>query len=139
LKENRTLLSLQLGFMKATAALGELGNNIGDEGAAVLARALEGNNTLRELDVSQNGLTQKGVDSFLKVLVDGPDGEKGNTSLLTLGTASWGITRNDIAMNELEAVLARNQKLCSMEELADAAEAHVPKHVRDIYSVYRVE
>ena len=51
-----------------------------------------------------------------------------------------GITRNDVAQQEMEALLQRNHALMTTpEEVCDAAEAHMPKHVRDIYSVYRVE
>ena len=62
-----------------------------------------------------------------------------NTTLLSLRTASWGLTRNDVAQQEMAALLERNQALCTEDEVRAAAEAHMPKHVRDIYSVYRVQ
>eukprot|EP00750_Incisomonas_marina_P003420 INCI13109.4.p1 GENE.INCI13109.4~~INCI13109.4.p1 ORF type:complete len:1178 (-),score=224.91 INCI13109.4:65-3598(-) len=142
-----SLASLNLGFAKATAALGELGNGIGDGGAKAFAVALRTNTSLRELDLIHNGISQKGVDFLLAALGGAPFSDEPhdtrafepNTKLLTLRIASWGITRNDIAQQEMAAYLERNQALCTADEVQLAAEAHMPKHVRDIYSVYRVE
>jgi Ran GTPase-activating protein (RanGAP) involved in mRNA processing and transport len=143
-----SLASLNLGFAKNTAALGELGNAIGDEGALSLAGALRTNQSLRELDLTHNGLTQRGVDHLMAALRgqgQGVEVEGGaaassreNRTLVTLRTASWGLTRNDVGADELALLLERNLARCDAGALAAVAEAHMPAHVRDIYSVYRV-
>jgi len=63
-----SLESFSLGFNKSTAALGELGNYIQDQGSKYISQSLYYNNVLRELDLTQNGLYQKGVDYFIQVL-----------------------------------------------------------------------
>lgn len=150
-----TLASLNLGFSKSTIALGELGNFVGDSGAEALAVALSENRSLRELDLANNGITEKGLHSFMTALRGGHVGNNdgsggggiggggggGNTSLVTLNTRSFGtthVTLNGAALDELNAMLEHNLKACSEGELQEVAEAHMPKHVRDIYSVYRV-
>ena len=62
------LLLLDLGFVRATPALGELGNRLGDEGAAAIADAFgkpaptrDGGTawpSLRALNLEHNGITQ---------------------------------------------------------------------------------
>lgn len=128
-----SLSSLNLGFNKSTAALGELSNYIQDKGCYYLSLSLCFNKKLRELDLTQNGIYQSGIDCLIKILR-----EKKNVKLVTLRTGSWGITRNDIAEEEKQSLLLRNLNLCSKEELKEVAEIHMPEHVRDIYSVYRV-
>jgi len=130
--EGSLLAYLDLGYTKATAALGELGNGAGDAGAAAFAAALKTNTSLRSLELIHNGITQRGVDALLAIL------RTYNFSLVSLKLSSWGITRNDIAQNELDGLLRRNLNAVPADELPEVAEAHLPKHVRDIYSVYRV-
>ena len=89
LRANTSLTSLNLGFSKATGALGELGNCVLDEGASRLADALRTNKTLRELDVVQNGLTQKGMDYFLGAL-RGDTGMLGTSVVVDEGSRFFG-------------------------------------------------
>jgi Ran GTPase-activating protein (RanGAP) involved in mRNA processing and transport len=49
-------------------ALGLLGNNLGDCGAAVIAAALGGNTGLTELDLEANGITRRGAESLAAAL-----------------------------------------------------------------------
>lgn len=64
----------QKGLRHLDVGMNELG---GDEGAAALAKALEGNTTLTHLALPNNGLTASGVATIMAAL-------QGNTTLETL-------------------------------------------------------
>ena len=61
------------------------------------AKGLRTNKTLRELDLTQNNITQRGIDYILAALRGEGEDEGKNETLLTLRSSSWGITRNDVA------------------------------------------
>jgi Ran GTPase-activating protein (RanGAP) involved in mRNA processing and transport len=75
--ENTGLRTLALGYEPSTAILGERGNHIGDDGAALLAEMLGSNRTMLRLHLERNGITRAGV----RRLVDALDG---NDRLLSL-------------------------------------------------------
>ena len=56
---------LDLAYPKNTAALGELGNSIGDEGAALLAKLLV-NLPLKSLRISNNMITRVGIEKITR-------------------------------------------------------------------------
>lgn len=59
-------------------ALNLSGNNIGDDGAEVLATMLERNTTLETLELNSNAIDLKGITAIAKALAN-------NTSLKVLG------------------------------------------------------
>ncbi|HEY0133942.1 MAG TPA: hypothetical protein VGB85_07675, partial [Nannocystis sp.] len=119
-----------LGFTKATVAVGELGNFIGDEGARSLARMLEHNTSLWSLDLLHNYISQVGVNHLREAL-------KLNRTLVHLQLTQFGRVHNEPGKEELRAALQRNRALVP-PELADRVEKiGLPDHITEIYSVYR--
>ncbi len=76
----RTLWALDLARPPSALALGALPNVVGDEGAAMLARALPGSG-LRRLDLRHTGVTGRGARLLVEALRQGTDLE-----LLGLGS-----------------------------------------------------
>jgi hypothetical protein len=76
----RALWTLDLARPPSALALGALPNAVGDEGAAVLARALPGS-SLRRLDLRHTGVTGRGARLLVEALHQGTDLE-----LLGLGS-----------------------------------------------------
>ena len=125
-----SLALLDLGFTKATVAVGELGNCVGDDGARVLADMLRTNTTLRSLDLLHNYISQRGVNHLREAM-------KVNTTLLWLQLTQFGKVHNEPGKEELRAALQRNRDRLAPEQTAACAQIELPDHVREIYSVYR--
>jgi Ran GTPase-activating protein (RanGAP) involved in mRNA processing and transport len=120
---------LDLGFTKATVAVGEYGNFLGDEGAAAMGHLLAHNAALRSLDLLHNFISQAGVNVIR-------DGLAANRTLVALQLTQFGKVHNEPGKEEIRAALRRN--LALMPGGAEAlAELELPAHVREIYSVYR--
>ncbi|NMO15655.1 DUF924 family protein [Pyxidicoccus fallax] len=121
---------LDLGFTKATAAVGELGNFIGDEGARALARMLKGNTTLRSLDLLHNFISQLGVNHLRDALTV-------NSTLVTLQLTQFGRVHNEPGKEEIRAALERNRQRIPLDQREHVAKLDLPDHIKEIYSVYR--
>jgi uncharacterized protein (DUF924 family)/Ran GTPase-activating protein (RanGAP) involved in mRNA processing and transport/predicted esterase len=121
---------LDLGFTKATVAVGELGNLVGDEGARALAEMLAGNAVLRSLDLLHNHISQVGVNHLR-------EGLKVNRTLTSLQLTQFGKVHNEPGREEIRAALERNRALVPEDQRAALAKLEMPDHVGDIYSVYR--
>lgn len=130
LADHPSLEYLDLGFTKATVAVGELGNCIGDDGAAAMARLLRTNTSLRTLDLLHNYISQRGVNHIREAM-------KVNTTLLWLQLTQFGKVHNEPGKEELRAALQRNRDALSPDRLAACELINLPEHVREIYSVYR--
>lgn len=130
LAEHPTLELLDLGFTKATVAVGELGNCLGDDGARVLAAMLTTNTALRSLDLLHNYISQRGVNFIREAM-------KHNHTLLRLQLTQFGKVHNEPGKEELRAALQRNRARLTPEQSAAAEQVDLPDHVREIYSVYR--
>ena len=130
---------LDLGLLKTTAALGEIPNRIGVDGAKVIAEALKLNSTLVALNVFHNNIFQQGIAAFR----DAFNGTNGlNTSIVKLELEQMGVPLNEITKEEIKHCVRRNY-LQLIEKGApsyrlDVEEALNPRHLRDIISVYRV-
>ena len=130
LAEHPSIVLLDLGFTKATVAVGELGNYIGDEGARELATMLRTNTVLRSLDLLHNYISQVGVNHLREAL-------KVNHTLVWLQLTQFGKVHNEPGKEELRAALQRNLAQIP-EDLADhVAKINLPDHITEIYSVYR--
>ncbi len=131
--EDSGLRFLGLGWTRATAAVGELGNRIGNEGAIALARMLRRNRSLRALDVSHNRIAQAGIDAISEALDE-------NDSLCLLRYPQHGKAVNHDSLETLQAKLDRNWERfgttkagvgVSLEDLT------TPRSTQAILSVYR--
>ena len=130
LAEHPALTLLDLGFTKATVAVGELGNFIGDEGARAMAQLLKTNTTLRSLDLLHNYISQIGVNHLREAL-------KVNHTLVWLQLTQFGKVHNEPGKEELRAALERNRGLVPEAERDRVAKVNLPDHITEIYSVYR--
>lgn len=130
LAEHPSLVLLDLGFTKATAAVGELGNFIGDPGAQSLAELLRRDTRLRSLDLLHNYISQRGVNHIREAM-------KHNHTLVSLQLTQFGKVHNEPGKEELRAALQRNRARVPADEVAALEQIDLPDHIRDIYSVYR--
>lgn len=125
-----TLELLDLGFTKATVAVGELGNYVGDEGARSLAAMLTTNTSLRSLDLLHNYISQAGVNR-LRAALDG------NRTLVSLQLTQFGRVHSEASREAVREALARNLALVPEAEREAVTKIDLPDHIGDIYSVYR--
>ncbi|CAF4617831.1 unnamed protein product, partial [Rotaria magnacalcarata] len=80
--------------MKATILLGGLDNVIGDEGATEISRLIRLNKQIRSIDLTFNGISQKG-------LIELRDALKQNRTLTTLKILQFGQTHDGITKEEI--------------------------------------
>ncbi len=130
LAHHPSITLLDLGFTKATVAVGELGNFIGDAGARSLAQMLRTNTTLRSLDLLHNYISQVGVNELRAAL-------KVNHTLVHLQLTQFGRVHNEPGKEELRAAMQRNRARLSPELQQQVDLVDLPPHVTEIYSVYR--
>ena len=126
-----SLLFLDLGWTRATSAVGEAGNRIGDDGARAIAEMLRENDTLQGLDISHNRISQAGLNAICDALAD-------NRRLVFLRCPQFGKASNPDAMALLRGRVARNRALHGLSEV-DAEEVRAPRAARAILSVYRTQ
>jgi len=135
LRRNIGLVELDVGFLKATAATGELPNRAEDRGCCAIAAALLENNTLRALKLSHNGIGPEGRHALHGALC----GEMANTSLVALEAEQRGMPREAPDMrDEVAAALLRNLMALTDSERAQVQAKLRPHHLAEIASVYRL-
>merc|ERR1712151_1150389 len=135
LNNNDCLLELDLGFLKATAATGELPNRAEDKGAHALTAALKTNNTLRALKTSHNAIGLEGRRAFRDALC----GERPNMALLVLEYEQRGMPRDpQLLRDEVAASLLRNLAGLSDVERVNVQAELRQHHLSEIASVYRL-
>ncbi|MEM6991746.1 MAG: DUF924 family protein [Myxococcota bacterium] len=128
-----TLRFLDLGWTRATAAVGELGNRIGDEGARALADMLRDNRVLQGLDLSHNRISQSGLDAIAEAL-------ERNDALAHLRHPQHGKAVNHDSIAKLHARLDANWARFAGTEAGQASDREditTPRSTREILSVYR--
>ena len=122
---------LDIGYMRSTMDLGELGNFIEDQGAEYLSDFLRNSKSLVSLNITHNHITQKGLQKIVNSL-------KLNESLLYLDYIQFGVSLNEITLTCLRNLLERNRKKFLDKFDENYLESIViPEHVKEIYSVYR--
>lgn len=139
-----SLRYLDLGCSKATRALGEVPNRIGDEGAKTLATALmkQGEASQREdavllsgLVLTYNGIARVGLEALATAL-------KQHRGLVVLNIEQTKADlRCEVAREQVRLKLAKNAqhlKFKSSEEQQLVQETLDPAHLEEIKSVYRV-
>jgi Ran GTPase-activating protein (RanGAP) involved in mRNA processing and transport len=120
---------LELGYMRATLDLGELGNFIEDEGAEHLARYIEKSKNLLSLSITHNHITEKGMAAIKRAV-------KVNESLVSLDYVQYGVPVSEVVLEDLKRTLDNNRKQYELKKI-DIESILIPEHVREIYSVYR--
>lgn len=130
LAENTSIELLDLGFTKATLAVGEVGNLLGDEGALAVADLIARNRTIRSLDLLHNDISQVGVNAIREALRE-------NTALLSLQLTQFGRAHNEAGRDEIRDTLARNRAALNDAAREAHAKLELPDHIAEIYSVYR--
>jgi hypothetical protein len=120
---------LNLGWTRATTAVREVGNRIGDEGCRALADVLRHNTVLRGLDVSHNDIGQRGLDLLCDALDD-------NRTLVHLRHPQHGKATNADHVARLRGRVDRNRREAGFDD--DAIEAiRTPRAAREVLSVFR--
>ena len=122
---------LDLGYMRSTMDLGELGNYIEDEGAFYLSKLIPSLGKLMSLSITHNHITQMGM----RLIVN----EIGNSStLIHFDYVQYGVSLNDEMLNGLRKHLQANKgNLLKTHSETELDSVMVPDHVKEIYSVYR--
>ena len=131
LEKNTSLRSLDLGWSRATSAVGEAGNLLGDSGAARLGRMLRVNSTLRALDISNNSISQAGLNAISLALDE-------NQSLVFFRFPQYGKATNPDAIARLQGKLVRNRTRWGFDE-SELDRLRVPQSTFEILSVYRTQ
>ena len=149
--DHPSLLHLNLGFMKATVLLGGLDNVIGDQGAAEISRLIRQNHRIRSIDLTFNGISQRG-------LLQLKDALETNQTLTTLKYLQFGQVHNEITKEQINGMIEGNKIrwgtnfltecnnmndslppkadcLRKGQELSD--DVNYPSHVMEIISYYR--
>jgi Ran GTPase-activating protein (RanGAP) involved in mRNA processing and transport len=135
LVSNRSLVELDVGFLKATAATGELPNRAEDSGCIALADALRQNATLRSLKLSHNGIGVQGRQALRDTLCD----ERSNLSLVSLEYEQLGMPReSQLLREEIAGALLRNWAGLEDSEQSKVKAVLRSPYLAEIASVYRL-
>ncbi len=129
LKGHGSLRFLDLGWTRATAAVGELGNRIGDEGAGHLASMLSAPGAIRAMDLSHNGISTRGAERLYAALPD---------SRLVYLRMPQHSARRAVA-SRVESALRRNWEEVQGRPGEEPAieDYHTPAPAKEVLSVYR--
>jgi Ran GTPase-activating protein (RanGAP) involved in mRNA processing and transport len=148
--DHAALQQLNLGFMKSTNLLGRVNNVIGDDGAAEISRLIQLNHQIRSIDLTMNGISQRG-------LIQLRDALNTNRTLTTLKGLQFGQGYNAVTKEEITTILEANQIEWGKEVLGtdDTSlltqsdylkkgqqlndEINFPEHITEVISHYRTE
>ena len=149
LKDHPAMILLDLGFRKGTYELGEKANSITDEGLLYLGHQLFGlsdpkpRNNIRRFWAINNKITKDGARTFVDQYV------VPNERLLDVRLPQTGADRNievehitkRLNYERKKAYFDPERELTSMERLEQdrVSDAFDPKHIAEIYSIYRGE
>lgn len=130
--ENNSKVELiDVGFMRSSMDLGEIGNFIQDEGAQCLANLLRKNTSLRSLNITHNHITLSGINAIAAAL-------EVNTNLIHFEYNQHSLSINEQVQNNIENCLKRNRNLIISKQPEFTIENFLTQdHVAKIYSVYR--
>lgn len=125
---------LDLGFARSTTAVGAVGNRMTNEGAFILAKALCTNTTLKSLHVLHNSIGRPGIQALT-------DSLKQNKTLTALNVTQYGFSVPVTTLEIIRASLDRNKALFISQGGTEEqiTEVELPKHIQEIYSVYRTK
>ena len=132
IKDHPAINFINLGYIKSTDAVHELGNFIGDEGAAHMAELLRHNRNIRHLDLLHNSISQVGVNHIISALHT-------NTTLVKIQLQQFARVHNETGKEYIKEKLAENYSLLDDDMKAKVDRMLVPWYIADIYSVYRTK
>ena len=132
IKNHPSINFLNVGYIKSTDAVHELGNFIGDEGALYMAEMLKHNTVIRHLDLLHNSISQTGVNHIISAL------EKNNT-LVKLQLTQFGKVHNEPGKEYIKEKLSENYSKLDDKERVIVDKIIMPWYIEDIYSVYRTK
>lgn len=98
---HQKLMLLDLGLYKSTADMGELPNNIGDDGVDEICAFLEKNNSVKVMSIEHNGISAGGIDRIAQSL------EK-NDTMLYLYAKQYGICLHQSISGKMKGQLEKN-------------------------------
>ena len=128
--EHGKIQVLDIGYMRSTIDMGELGNYIEDTGAEYLSKLLEKSN-LASLTITNNHIKEYGLYKLVEAL-------KKNKSLIYFDYTQFGISISSYVMDELNKILTSNREhFLTRNSDKKLNDIMVPDHVAEIYSVYR--
>ena len=132
LEGHPSLSVLDLGYMRATMDLGELGNYIEDEGAFYLSKLIPSLSKLVSLSITHNHLTHTGMRFVV-------DAIKKAGKLVHFDYVQYGVSLDEKMHVELRKCLRENREafLGGGHTEAQLEAILIPEHVKEIYSVYR--
>lgn len=99
--DHPNLIMLDFGMYKATSDMGEVPNDLRDEGAEVIADFIKNNKYLKVLNITQNAITNEGMKKIV-------DAYQNNDSLLYIYYDQYGSNMESIIKRELKNCMERN-------------------------------
>lgn len=148
MKQNTSLVTLNMGYLKSTNDLEEVPNMFGSQGAVYLADMLGYNTTLRSLDLVCTGIQQAGIKALADILASSKSVVQApkqlNTTLFYLHLEQFGIPYNELSRELIRKSLQKNREVFSAakdgQQLLQQIEQLInPPHLIDIQSVYRIQ
>jgi Ran GTPase-activating protein (RanGAP) involved in mRNA processing and transport len=148
--DHAALQQLNLGFMKSTNLLGRLNNVLGDDGATEISRLIRLNHQIRSIDLSFNGISQRGLMQLRDAL-------KENRTLTTLKGLQFRKVNSTMIKEEITTMIEANQIEWGKEVLSASTddtslltksdylkkgqelnnEINFPEHITEVISHYR--
>lgn len=133
LKINKSLLKLNLGFLKSTNDIDEIPNIIGSHGAIHIANMLSVNTTIRSMDLSHTGILKAGLIAISDVIAN-----KNNT-IISLNIIQHSVPQKSLSMEIIKKSLEKNIGLITEEKMTIINNIIEPQHLQEIKSVYRIK
>jgi uncharacterized protein (DUF924 family) len=133
LKVNKTLVCLNIGFLKSTVDLGEIPNILKNEGGIAIAESLIENTTLRSIDMVHTSLNKETISKFANILANH------NDTLIHLNIEQFGVPHNELTREIIRTKIKKNCDLVSKFELDRYNIIIDPPHLENIRSVYRIQ
>lgn len=126
LKGHPNLFLLDLGLYKSTFDMGELPNNIGDEGVPHIIEYLNNNPTIKIFSIEQNNISKSGMDMIANSISD-------NTTLLKFSHKQYD-SEGPFYSKQIKDIIDAN---CAANNYPDLRFITHTKKVRHIDSIYR--
>jgi Ran GTPase-activating protein (RanGAP) involved in mRNA processing and transport len=130
-KSHPNLLVLNMGPYKSVSDMEEITNCISDSGAEYISKLIKENKVLEYLDITHNGITEKGMSMII-------EGLESNDTIIQLSISQYGSVFSQDLMSRLKKKLGENRK---RKEIGDFGKytrflKHTEKVV-NIDSIYR--
>ena len=129
------LVLFDLGMYKSTGDMGELPNNLMDEGAEHISEFIRNNKHVKVLDISQNGITEEGMNKIINAMQE-------NTTLCYIYYDQYGSYLSPSVKKNIKACMEKNIQIQYGITYAEfhTSKLRFLKHTEDILkidSIYR--